>query len=194
MDFLCDLLTQLAIQHDIAIDAPHHTRKGNLTPGDADTGRGGSSIKDAGRLVYTLTPMSEADAKMFGINEVDRQRYVRLDPAKVNIAPRAQSAKWFRLIGVRLCNGTKAADGNPGGDYPNGDEVQTVEMWTPPSSWADTSTPVLNTILSEIDRGLDNGQRYSNASKATDRAAWKVVERHYHSAGRLSGRGSRTAC
>jgi hypothetical protein len=33
-------------------------------------------------------------------------------------------------------------------------------------------------ILSEIDRGLDSGQRYSNASKAKERAAWKVVERH----------------
>jgi hypothetical protein len=42
----------------------HHTRKGTLTPGDADTGRGGSSIKDAGRLVCTLTVMREEEAKM----------------------------------------------------------------------------------------------------------------------------------
>ena len=30
MDFVCDLLTRLAIEHDIAVDAPHHTKKGAL--------------------------------------------------------------------------------------------------------------------------------------------------------------------
>ena len=33
MDFVCDLLATLAIEYDIAIDAPHHTKKGQLTPG-----------------------------------------------------------------------------------------------------------------------------------------------------------------
>jgi hypothetical protein len=65
MDFVCDLLTQLAIEHNIAVDAPHHQNKGTPTPGDADSGRGGSSIRDAGRLVFTLTPMSEQEAKTF---------------------------------------------------------------------------------------------------------------------------------
>jgi hypothetical protein len=92
---------------------------------------------------------------------------------------RAQQAKWFRFVGVRLGNGTKGDDGSPGGIYPNGDEVQTVETWEPPNTWADTSIQTLNTILTEIDRGRDTGQRYSEASKATDRAAWKVVQRHY---------------
>ena len=171
MDFVCDLLTQLAIERDIAVDAPHHARKGSATPGDADIGRGASGIKDAGRLVHTLTTMSVDEAKMFNICEVDRNSYIRLDPAKVNITPRSQQAKWFKLVGVRLGNGTD--------QYPNGDEVQTVEPWSPPDTWADTSTPVLNTILNEIDAGLPNGQRYSDAPRAGDRAAWKVVQRHY---------------
>jgi hypothetical protein len=179
MDFVCDLLTRLAIEHDIAIDVPHHTRKGTPAAGDADAGRGGSSIKDAGRLVYTLTPMSEKEADTLGIDEADRHDYVRLDPAKVNIVRRSQQAKWFRLVGVRIGNGTTNEDGSPGGFYPNGDEVQTVEVWTPPNSWADTSIQTLNTILTEIDRGLPNGQRYSDAPRADDRAAWKVVQRHY---------------
>jgi hypothetical protein len=45
---------------------------------------------------------------MFSISEVDRHDYVRLDPAKVNITRKSQKAKWFRLVGVRLDNGTKA--------------------------------------------------------------------------------------
>jgi hypothetical protein len=171
MDFVCDLLTKLAIEHDIAVDAPHHTSKGSTTPGDADKGRGASGIKDAGRLVYTLTPMSEAEAAAFEISEIERRRYVRLDPAKVNIAPRAQSAKWFRLVGVKLDNGTA--------DYPNGDEAQTVEAWAPPDAWAGTTVLVLNAILSDIARGMDNGQRYSNAPSAEKRAVWPVVQKHY---------------
>jgi hypothetical protein len=171
MDFVCDLLARLAIEQDIAIDAPHHTKKGTLTPGDADTGRGASGIKDAGRLVYTLTAMTEADAAAFNISDIDRRQYIRLDPAKVNIAPRAQSAQWFRVVGVRLDNGTD--------DYPNGDEVQTVEPWMPPSACADTSVPVLNAILDDIARGKENGQRYSNAPNAGKRAVVPVVQKHY---------------
>jgi RecA-family ATPase len=82
MDFVCDLLTKLSIEYDIAIDAPHHTRKGQLAAGDADNGRGASSMRDAMRLVSTLTTMSEDEAKMFDISEIDRHDYVRLDPPR----------------------------------------------------------------------------------------------------------------
>jgi hypothetical protein len=37
---------------------------------------------------------------------------------------------------------------------------------------------VLNRILDEIDAGLANGQRYSAAPAATDRAARRVVVKH----------------
>jgi hypothetical protein len=170
MDFVCDLLIKLSIEYDIAIDAPHHTKKGQLTAGDADNGRGGSGMRDAARLVSTLTTMTEDEAKMFAISEIDRHDYVRLDPAKVNIARKSQKATWFQLIGVNLGNGTA--------EYPNGDDVQTVVPWMPPDTWANLSTAALNAALTEIEAGLGNGQRYSDASAATDRAAWTVVQRH----------------
>jgi hypothetical protein len=44
--------------------------------------------------------------------------------------------------------------------------------------FADTSDAVLNRILEEIDKGMENGRRYTNANNATDRAAWQVVARH----------------
>jgi RecA-family ATPase len=97
MDFVCDLLATLAVEYDIAIDAPHHTKKGQLTPGDADAGRGGSAIRDAGRLVYTLSAMSEDEAKTFGINPEERAAFVRLDKGKVNLAPPSRTAEWFRI-------------------------------------------------------------------------------------------------
>jgi hypothetical protein len=170
MDFVCDLLATFADDYNIAVDSPHHTRKGPATPGDADMGRGGSSIRDAGRLVYTLTPMSEDEAKQFGIEQIDRRFYVRLDSAKVNTAPPSGIATWFKLVSVNIGNATEL--------YPNGDDVQTVVPWTPPDLWRNTGTELLNRILSEIDTGLPDGNRYSAASSAKERAAWKVVVKH----------------
>jgi hypothetical protein len=170
MDFVCDLLVKLAIEYDIAVDAPHHTKKGQINAGDADAGRGASSARDAGRLVYTLTRMTEDEAKQFGVSPEQRSLYVRLDSGKVNIAPPSQEATWFKLVGVRLGNGNA--------DYPGGDDVQTVETWQPPKTWADLSSVQLNAALTEIDGGMANGQRYSDAPAATERAAWRIVQGH----------------
>ena len=171
MDYVCDLLAKFAVEFNIAVDSPHHVHKGILTPGDADSGRGSSGIRDAARLVYTLVPMSLNEAEVFGIAVEDRHSYVRLDPAKVNIAARSAKATWFRLVGEPIANATP--------EYPSGDTVQVVEPWEPPSAWAGTSPEILNAILNDIERGMDNGQRYSNAPAASDRAAWPVVQKHY---------------
>jgi AAA domain len=177
MDFVCDLLARMAIEFNIAVDSPHHQHKGQVTPGDADSGRGSSGIKDAGRLVYTLTPMSEAEAKIFNIDPNDRFSYVRLDSAKVNLTVRSGKAEWFHIIGQPIGNRTD--------EYPNGDTIQVPEPWMPASPWAGTSSVDLNALLNNIDRGLvdengkPTGQRYSNAPNATDRAVWPVVQKHY---------------
>jgi hypothetical protein len=170
MDFVCDLLVKLAIEKKIGIDAPHHTKKGQQVAGDPDAGRGASSARDAGRLIYTLTRMSDQEGETFGIPAEERRLYVRLDSGKVNIAPPSGKATWFKLVGVRLDNGTP--------DYPNGDEVQTVVRWHPPETWGTLSAAQLNAALDEIDAGLANGQRYSDAPKASTRAAWTVVQQH----------------
>jgi len=74
--------------------------------------------------------MSIDERELFDIKEAEARHLVRLDSSKVNIAPPATTARWFRLVGVRLGNGTD--------DYPtNGDEVQTVERWTPPDMGED---------------------------------------------------------
>jgi hypothetical protein len=78
--------------------------------------------------VYTLTLMSGEEAKLFNLCLGDRRSLIRMDSAKVNIAPPSVSAKWFRLVGVPLGNGNVL--------YPNGDEAQTIEPWDPPNLWA----------------------------------------------------------
>src|SRR5262249_42100121 len=80
-------------------------------------------------------------------------------------------------IGVPLGNGTI--------QYPNGDTVQVIEPWSPPSTWGDTTTEGLNAILNDIERGLTDedgkptGQRYTNMPKSPERAVWPVVQKHY---------------
>ena len=169
IDQVCLLLANIADYFDCAIDIVSHARKGQASPGDAERERGASAKKDAGRLVRTLTGMTEAEADTFGILAQERGSLIRIDDAKVNLKPRSADAMWFKLIGVPLGNQTT--------DYPNGDNVQTVERWTPPDNF-NVSTTILNAIIDDIDKGLENGQRYSDANKATDRAVWKVIVKH----------------
>ena len=60
---LCTLLIKFAQDHNIAVDSPAHTHKGAIVAGDADARRGASAQRDAGRLDYTLTVMSEGEAR-----------------------------------------------------------------------------------------------------------------------------------
>jgi hypothetical protein len=115
--------------------------------------------------------MSEEEARAFGLSEAERCRLIRMDRGKVNIAPPMAEAKWFRLVGVPLGNATDL--------YPSGDEVQTVEPWTPPDKWAGLSNLLLNQILTDIDAGMPDGNRYSDSPNVTaDRAAWRVIIKH----------------
>ena len=88
-------------------------------------------MKDAARLLYTLTPMTEKEAEWLGVAETDRRSLIRLDSGKVNIAPPTSTATWFRLVGVPLGNATS--------EYPNGDEVQAAERWLPPDVWGSST-------------------------------------------------------
>ena len=169
IDSVMQLLSDLASTHNIGADVPHHVNKMSGGAGDANRGRGASAMKDAARLVYTLTAMSEDDAGKFSVQEGERRQLVRMDSAKVNLAP-ASAAKWFKLVGVKLDNDTA--------DYPNGDNVHTVEPWFPPDIWEGLDVPMQNRILTEIDAGMDFGARYSSHHNATDRAAWKVIQKH----------------
>lgn len=178
MDFVISTLTQLAIDHNIAVDVLHHTSKGAADPGNADRGRGASAVNNGARLVYTLSTMNADEARTFSIPENERRSYVRIDSGKVNIAPPLRDAKWFQIVGVDLRNS------NP--DYPSGDNVQTVTPWTPPDVWEGATEDIRQRILDEIDAGVPEasalkgkpGSRYSKHHNAGWRIAWPVVQRH----------------
>jgi hypothetical protein len=149
--------------------APAHTHKGAIAAGDADARRGASAQRDAGRLDYTLTTMSEDEAEAFGIAPEERRQYVRLDKAKANIV-RAMKAQWFRLVNVNL--------GNADGIYTGGDDMQAIERWTPPEAFEGTDAALINAILDQIAKGLGDGRLYTEHGAAKDRAAWKAVQLH----------------
>jgi hypothetical protein len=118
--------------------------------------------------------MSPDEAKTFGIPEEERRQYVRLDKAKVNLLRAGGAIKWFKLVGVGLDNGNDL--------YPNGDEVQTVEQWKPPSAWADLDEDRLNGILNEISRPtlLPEGAFYTARPNAGPRSVFPLVRKRTH--------------
>ena len=169
IDEVMTVLMGLAQRRDCAVDLTHHVAKGLADPGNPDRGRGASAFKDAARLVCTLTAMTREEAEGFGIGDGERRYLVRLDSAKVNIAPPAADATWFKLVGVRIGNARPPL-------YSHGDTVQTVELWEPPNLWDGLPHALLNQILDVIEKGLPGGQLYSSNNAAKKRAAWKVVQ------------------
>lgn len=170
LDTLMQDLSNLADEKNVAIDIIHHAKKGSTSPGDSDLGRGASAIRDACRFVETLSQMTSEEAQEFGIEERERRLYARVDAAKMNLAPPAGQAEWYRLVGVNLGNGNE--------ENPNGDNVQTIEPWEPPKAWDGLSVDLCNRILDDIAAGTNDGQRYSDANSANTRAAWKIVQSH----------------
>jgi hypothetical protein len=162
------LETDLAAEFDVAFDNISHARKGQSTPGDADSDRGASSKINAGRLMYTATRMSEEEARLYEVAKSDRPALVRVDDAKNNLTAGSPNAVWFKLIGVDLNNKTDL--------YPAGDNVQTVERWYPPNSFAKLDRSTIERILNKIDAGPYEGGRYSPSPNAEARAAWPVVQ------------------
>jgi hypothetical protein len=170
MDFVCAQLVKIAHDSDIAVDCPAHTRKGELEAGNSDNRRGASAQRDAGRLDYTLTHMTEEEARRFGVDLDERRDYVRLDRAKANIVRRSIKASWFHMTSVPL--------GNVSTIYEEGDDVQAIEKWLPPEVWAGITDEQINAILDDLEAGPGDDRRYSAAPNAKYRAAWLVVQQH----------------
>lgn len=108
MDALMTELSKIATRTGCAIHIVHHTRKkgkdgGN---GDAETGRGASSVSSAVRVAHTVNGMSEKEAAMFGLGENNQYKwFLRIDDAKSNFTPPADDALWYKRVSVKLDNG-----------------------------------------------------------------------------------------
>jgi hypothetical protein len=144
----------------------HHVRKGLAT--DIDAARGAKALTDSARVGLLLSPMSETEAQEFDLPAEDRFSYVRLDDAKVNMAPKAGVARWFQMRTIALHNTSSS--------YPNGDNVAAIAAWTPPSVMGDLTIAQCNEALDAIARGPREGVQYTqNRSGKTTRWAGQVL-------------------
>jgi len=152
---------RIARATDCAILLVHHVRKGAVT--DIDAARGAKALTDSARVGLILSPMSGDEAEEFGIGEADRWAYVRLDDAKVNLAPKAAKARWMRLEQVELGNATK--------EYPSGDKVAAIAQWAPPDAVAHLTNSQLNEVLDVIAEP-PAGWLYSAHRRGRDNQRW----------------------
>lgn len=145
---------EVASEADCSVFLVHHTRKGMAEhAGDIEGARGGKSLSDAARVGLTLTAMTEEEAKGAGLQANERWRYLRLDDGKPNLTMRGSKPRWFKLVSVPLGNGDDL--------HPDGDTVQTIKPWEPPSAFGDMTDADANSVLDDIDRGMSNGSRYT---------------------------------
>jgi len=150
-----------------AIMLIHHVRKG-AAEGSIDAARGAKALTDSARVGLLMQSMTEVEAEKLNILPEDRFTYVRVDDAKVNLSPRIDRAKWFKLDTVTLHNETK--------EYPSGDHVAAMVPWDPPKLWGQSTVAQIHEILDLIPGGFANGIPYSGTRKGgSDRWAGEMI-------------------
>lgn len=156
-----------------ALKLVHHTPKGSgAMAGNPDAARGGGALVGTARIVSTLFPLTEKDAAAMNIPERERLDYVQFNDAKTNYC-KLENARWFKKKTVTLVNG------------PPGDDVGVLVPWTPPEDSAGMTTMDINSMLTETNGGImdehgnPSGRRYSSSPRSKDRAAWRVIQKHF---------------
>lgn len=125
MDRVAKTWAQVAHDGDCAVELVHHTGKSYGSEITVENARGASALLAAARHARTLSPITEQDAKRFGIDPLERSSYVRISVGKANLSKRLDAAAYFRLASVTLANG---------------DQFQAAEPWVP-TEVADALSP-----------------------------------------------------
>ena len=172
MDAAATAWAEVAEATGAAVLLVHHVRKGGSATGgggDVDAARGAKSLTDAARSAFLLSVMSPEEAQSLSVPERERWRHVRLDDAKANLAPRAETARWFRLETVAL--------GNASPDYPHGDQVAAITPWAAPSPFRGLTPTDCNRALDLIAAGPGAGMAFSahRTGRSAERWAGRVL-------------------
>jgi hypothetical protein len=160
VDFVAALWNRVAEEANCAILLVHHFRKGGTEQSGADSFRGASALIDASRAAVSLSTMTDKEAERSGVDADERRFYVRADNAKANLAPPPKSAVWLHLLPINL---------------PNGDCVQAVRRWMPPSPWADLPHELIIEVLQRIGKGRDNGDLWAPEKRSGEAWAGHVI-------------------
>jgi hypothetical protein len=141
----------------------HHVRKGS--EGKVDDLMGATALRATFRSCRILQGMDAKTAESFDLDEP--WRYIRIADSKENYSIPADQAFWYRLASIGLPNGTD--------EYPDGDNVGVATHWTPPSPFAGLDWGLVLSVLGQIDRGMEDGYRYSSSRQATKRWAGNLL-------------------
>ena len=150
-------LKQLAAKFDCAVLVVHHTRKG-ADVGNPEAISGAAATVNLARRAIMPVPMTEDEAKKFGVLPSKRGRYFKVVDAKSNLAPRSADSPWYQLYSVELPNPEPPL-------YPHGDNVQAIArvnlaLLSSAAATADDQK-IQHAILDLVDRGkLIDGQSY----------------------------------
>jgi hypothetical protein len=156
----------IAAEAQCAVHLWHHTRKAGGEKATVESARGAMAFIDgvrSARILETMSAKEHTELKVVQPEMMAPGYYFRSFNGKWNFAPPAAQSDWYRLESITLRNG---------------DNVGAATPWQYPGTWTDLSPEIVNRIYDEIDAGLPNGQRYSDAKSAKQRAAWRVVQKH----------------
>ncbi len=116
---------RIASESSAAVLVLHHLRKG--AAGDPDDLMGATSLRATFRSCRILARMTKQEAESFDLSPQQSWRYLRIAGSKGNYAPPTERASWYMLEGVDL--------NNPADIYADGDNVQMIINWQPPSAF-----------------------------------------------------------
>jgi hypothetical protein len=159
--------TRIAQTSGAALLVLHHLRKG--AAGVADDLMGATALRATFRSARILARMIDKEAEAFGIDPRQSWRHVKIAATKENYAPPPELASWFRLEGVALNNSDDL--------YPNGDHVQVMTAWKPPSAFAGLALDTVAAIFSAIRSGPGDPEFFSSDPRSK-RWLGTVITRH----------------
>jgi AAA domain/Primase C terminal 2 (PriCT-2)/Bifunctional DNA primase/polymerase, N-terminal len=149
-------LRVVAKTEDIGLLIGHHTRKGAPEHGNADAGRGASSVSGVIRKGFTLYEMTPAEGAGWKLS--DHRIFFRLDGAKANYDAK-NATEWFERRPYQLDNEDHAVAPHP---------------WAPPHE-AVTDT-VISDLMATVAAG-DNGQPWSKRLGKYGRSIGRAMEK-----------------
>jgi hypothetical protein len=149
-----DIFRDMAASLDRSIEIVGHTRKpsmgfdGQLTAYDT---RGAGAIVDAFRSVRMLDLMTIEEAEKAGVEEFERERHVKVTPAKRNYSATAAPPQWIRIENLIINNG---------------DDVGVIGPWEwpghDPAAFEAAVQRTQGVFLEVLSRLIKTGQRLSN--------------------------------
>ena len=149
------MMRKLTRECGCGLDVVHHLRKGSPNE-DAtiDSVRGAGALIGAARAARVINKISKEDAIELGVPENKALGLFRVDAGKNNLSKPVETSIYRRLVSVQL---------------DNGENIGVATAFTLPDLWDGLTTPVVNAILTTIDKGID-GERYS--IRPQDKKRW----------------------